>query len=62
MDKIPIHQHNGIDCNELEAKDALARCPQPAITKPIGGGTVDSEARTAINSIIDKLKEIGITL
>lgn len=59
---VPIHLHNGIDCNELEAKDALARCPQPAITKPTGGGTVDSQARTAINDIIDKLKTIGITL
>lgn len=35
---------------------------QSAITKPTGGATVDTEARTAIDSIIDKLKAIGLTL
>jgi hypothetical protein len=32
-----------------------------AITAPSGGGTVDSQARTAITSIINALKNMGIT-
>lgn len=32
-----------------------------AITSPSGGATIDSEARTAINSIITVIKNIGIT-
>lgn len=30
------------------------------ITDPTGGGTVDSQSRTAINSLIDRLQEIGL--
>ena len=34
---------------------------QPAtITDPTGGGTIDAEARTAINIIIDRLQELGL--
>jgi len=34
---------------------------QPAtISDPSGGGTVDAEARTAINSLIDRLQELGL--
>ena len=34
---------------------------QPAtITDPTGGGTIDAEARTAINTIIDRLQELGL--
>ena len=34
---------------------------QPAtITDPTGGGTIDTEARTAINTIIDRLQELGL--
>jgi len=34
---------------------------QPAtVTDPTGGGTVDAEARTAINAIIDRLQELGL--
>lgn len=60
--KTPTHKHNGIDTNQLDAKEALLNCPQSAITKPTGGLTVDSQSRAAINDIIDKLKTIGITL
>lgn len=35
---------------------------QPAITKPTGGATVDAEARTAVNKIIDALQLFGFTL
>lgn len=34
---------------------------QAAITAPSGGGTVDSQSRTAIGLIITALKNIGIT-
>lgn len=32
---------------------------QPSITSPSGGGTVDSESRTAIGSIITTLRTLG---
>lgn len=35
---------------------------QAAITAPSGGVTVDSQSRTAINSIISTLQALGITL
>lgn len=35
---------------------------QPLINTPSGGSPVDSQARTAINSIITTLRNIGITL
>lgn len=35
---------------------------QAAITSPSGGGTIDSQARTAIDSIRTVLTNIGITL
>lgn len=34
---------------------------QTAITAPSGGATVDSEARTAINSLINRIKNFGIS-
>jgi hypothetical protein len=30
------------------------------VTDPTGGGTIDTEARTAINDIIDRLQELGL--
>ena len=34
---------------------------QPAtVSDPSGGGTVDAEARTAIDTLIDRLKELGL--
>jgi len=34
---------------------------QPAtVTDPTGGGTIDAEARTSINAIIDRLQELGL--
>lgn len=33
---------------------------QPAITNPTGGATVDTEARTAINSILTALRTLGL--
>ena len=34
---------------------------QTAISSPSGGSNIDSEARTAINSIITKLQTLGLT-
>ena len=34
---------------------------QPAtVSDPSGGGTVDTEARTAIDALIDRLQELGL--
>jgi hypothetical protein len=33
---------------------------QSAITAPTGGGTVDAEARTAINAVITALEAFGL--
>lgn len=33
-----------------------------AIVKPAAGATIDAEARVAIDSVIDALKAVGITL
>ena len=38
----------------------LTTAPRSAITAPTGGGTQDAEARTAINSIITALEELGL--
>lgn len=39
--------------------DQILKAPRNAITAPTGGGTQDAEARTAINSIITTLEELG---
>lgn len=36
------------------------RPPLTAVTAPSGGATVDSNARTAINSIITRLEDLGL--
>ena len=34
---------------------------QPAtVADPAGGGTIDTEARTAIGEVIDRLQELGL--
>lgn len=38
----------------------LFKAPQAAITAPTGGATTDAEARTAINSIITTLENLGL--
>lgn len=40
--------------------DELALAPLTAITSPSGGVTVDSQARTAIDTIITRLESLGL--
>ena len=44
------------------APAGLANAPLTAITAPSGGVTIDSQARTAINTIITDLQTLGLTL
>ena len=55
LPEVPYHIHNGADGSPP------LWTVQAAITKPTGGLTVDSQARTAINQIIDALKALGFT-
>lgn len=40
--------------------DGFENAPLSAITAPTGGATQDAEARTAINSIITRLEDLGL--
>jgi hypothetical protein len=51
---------NATDLIAMYGATPLAR--QAAITPPSGGATVDSNARTAIGTIITALQKFGITL
>lgn len=42
--------------------DGLELAPLAAVTAPTGGVTVDSQARTAINTIITRLEDLGFVL
>jgi hypothetical protein len=47
--------------DQLLAFYGITPVNQPdTVTDPSGGATVDSQARTAINAIIDRLQEIGL--
>jgi len=53
------HKHSGIDGVKVNFND-LSIVRKTAITAPTGGGTQDSEARTAINTIISTLEDLGL--
>jgi len=53
------HKHSGIDGVKVNFND-LSIIKGDAITEPSGGGTVDAEARTAINTIISRLEDFGL--
>lgn len=44
----------------LDVPSALADAPLGSITAPSGGLTIDSEARTAINTVITRLESLGL--
>lgn len=43
-----------------ELPDGFEDAPLAAITAPVGGATVDSPSRTAINDIITTLENLGL--
>lgn len=60
-----FYRINQIDKFELTKPLVIRKFKIPVdqldtITDPSGGATVDSEARTAVNSLIDRLQEIGL--
>lgn len=57
--EVVIHRHNGTDSPRIRPRD-LEGVPRASITAPSGGSTVDSQARTAINSIISTLEALGL--
>lgn len=55
---VETHVHNGIAQPKNKLKD-LEIQKSETIADPSGGATVDSQARTAINAILDLLQEQG---
>lgn len=53
------HQHTGIDNKGVTAL-RLAGTPLPLVSAPVGGATIDAEARAAINTVITRLETIKI--
>lgn len=63
------HKHNGLDAPQLDFDnlqntpgilDDLENAPLSSVAEPTGGSTVDSEARTAISTIITRLEDLGL--
>jgi hypothetical protein len=40
--------------------DALSGAPGAAVANPAGGSTVDSEARLALNAVLDRMRTLGL--
>lgn len=57
--QLKTHKHNGLDSLKISARD-LENAPQPAISNPTGGVTIDANARAAIVSIITTLENLGL--
>lgn len=49
-----------IDLSTFGIPNGITNAPRSAVTAPIGGATEDAEARTAINSVISRLEELGL--
>lgn len=54
------HRHTGNDNLKVKYTDILP-VKQAAITAPTGGGTVDTQARTAIGTILSTLQALNLT-
>jgi len=59
MEKVTPHKHNGTDAERIEFTDIVIT-PETAIAQPSGGATVDSQSRSAINSILALLRAKGL--
>jgi len=59
MEKVTPHKHNGTDAERIEFTD-LSILPEATIAQPSGGVTVDSQARSTINEILDLLRAKGL--
>lgn len=70
VNNLARHTHNGTDTPKINFDDltntpsiiadlANANPPLAEVTAPSGGVTVDSQARSAINTIIDRLETLG---
>lgn len=53
------HAHTGIDGKGVTAT-ALAGTPLASVSSPSGGPTIDSQARSAIDTIITRLETLGL--
>jgi len=59
------HRHNGADSQKIRLSDTEGDLrdivtPSATISDPSGGVTVDTQARTAINAILDLLQAQGL--
>ena len=58
---IKNHTHNGLDALFVKGS-SFQNAPYTKIADPSGGSPIDSEARTAINAILDILEDTGLML
>lgn len=56
---VEFHRHDGVDSPQLSL-ETMQEVPQVAITSPTGGVTIDTQARTAIDSIITTLENLKL--
>lgn len=59
------HRHTNLDApiidfDTLGIPSQLQQAPLGSVGAPSGGLTVDSEARSAINSLISRLEDLGL--
>ncbi len=59
MERVPPHKHNGTDAERIEFTD-ISILGEAAIADPVGGATIDANARTAILAILEALRAKGI--
>lgn len=55
---VDVHFHNGIDTNQLDAKEALIGAPQAALTSATGGSLTSggsNDLKTADSTILTNL-------